>query len=219
MNAYVAGLAAAGVSLVQMNLFAGDTAGGERGVLSIGGREDELLASARVAAEVARRTGCRKFNALYGQLVPGVQPRRQYETALRNLEKVAEILEPVGATVLLEPLSVGENGDYPLTTSDSVLTVIACVEAGNVALLLDVYHLTNNGDDPAAVLSEHIKMVGHVQLADSPGRHEPGTGAIVWPEFFAAVESAGYQEPLALEYRPLAGTREGLGWMTRRASS
>lgn len=201
----------AGVRLVGLNFFAGDLPGGERGVLSDPMRRDEFLASLTVIGRVHDRTGCPVFNALYGQRRPGLAEADQHECARQNLTDAVTAL-PDTATVVLEALTVGENGDYPLTTCAEVVEVLDAV-GPRVALLFDTYHLTNNGEDLLARIEEHGPRIGHVQLADSPGRHEPGTGVIDFPTVFAALRANGYRGLLAGEYRPLGDTVAGLTWL------
>ncbi len=201
----------AGVRLVGLNFFAGDMPGGERGVLSDPARREEFLAGLAVIGTVHERTGCPVFNALYGQRKPGLDPAEQAECALRNLRAATDALPP-SATVVLEALTIGENGDYPLTTCAEVAQVLA--DAGpRVALLFDTYHLTNNGEDLLACVDAYGARIGHVQLADTPGRHEPGTGRIDFAAVLQALSTSGYAGLVAAEYRPAAQTVDGLGWV------
>ncbi|MEV6845801.1 TIM barrel protein [Actinoplanes sp. NPDC051411] len=202
-------LAGAGGDLAGMNFYAGDMAGGERGVLSHPGRTDEFASSLDVVAQVAERTGCAVFNALYGQDGPDFSPA----TAVTNLRTAADRLLPLGATVVLEPLTDGENGAYPLRTAADAIRVLDEAGRPNTGLLLDTYHLTNNGDDLLAVIRDHADRIRHVQLADAPGRHEPGTGRIDFRAVLRALETAGYDGRVAAEYRPAGTTTAGLGWI------
>jgi hydroxypyruvate isomerase len=215
-DSFVGAIADAGVSLVALNFYAGDAGAGERGVVSVPGREQEFRDSVSVLVALAERTGCRRFNALYGQRVPGAVPASQDELALENLAFAADAVGRIGGTVLLEPLTRGENGDYPLLTGADVLAVADRLGAAgrhNVALLVDVYHLTNNGDSPARLVRDHSDRVGHVQLADAPGRHEPGTGTIDFGSFFSALAERSYDGFVALEYRPSGASLDSLGWL------
>lgn len=191
-----------------MNLYAGDIDAGERGVLSHRDRTDEFAAGIEVAAQIASRTGCAVLNALYGQEGPAFDPA----LALVNLRAAADRLLPYGATVLLEPLTDGENGAYPLRTAADALRVLDEADRPNLKLLLDTYHLTNNGEDLLKLIEDHADRIGHVQLADSPGRHEPGTGHIDFRAVLGALDAAGYTGGIAAEYRPAGDTTTGLGW-------
>src|SRR5262249_33358740 len=164
--------------------------GGEGGVLSDPARRDEFLASLSVIGTVHERTGCPVFNALYGQRRAGLGEAEQRECALANLREATSAL-PDTATVVLEALTVGENGDYPLTTCAEIAEVLDAAGPGP-ALLFDTYHLTNNGDDLPACVDRYAGRIGHVQLADSPGRHEPGTGSIDFDAVLKALAEHGY---------------------------
>jgi hydroxypyruvate isomerase len=202
---------AAGVRLVGLNFFAGDMAAGQRGVLSDPGRRGEFQQSLSVIATVHERTGCPVFNALYGTRLPDVSRHEQDACALDNLRAAVAVL-PASATVVLEALTIGENGDYPLTTCAEALAVADAV-GPRVALLFDTYHLTNNGEDLLARIGTYGDRIGHVQFADSPGRHEPGTGSVDFAAVLAALSTAGYGGLVAAEYRPEGGTVDGLGWV------
>jgi hydroxypyruvate isomerase len=222
VNAFVDALQEAGVSLAALNLFAGDRARGERGIVSIPGREQELRDSLRVLVTIAERTGCRAFNAPYGQRVGGIDPRTQDDLAVRNLAFIAKVIGEIGGTVLVEPLTAGENGAYPLLTADDVLKVIDRVTQGgpgNVRLLADVYHLARNEDDPAWVLIQHMDRIGHVQVADVPGRNEPGTGILNFGELFTILAVRGYAGYVGLEYQPTSTSIESFGWLPSRYRS
>ena len=222
VDALLGALDRADVRLVGLNFFGGDMAGGERGVLSHPHRRGEFRASLEVIRTVAERTGCAVFNALYGQRLVGVDAELQDRCARENLVEAISAL-PETATVVLEPLTVGENGTYPLTTGDSVAAVIDEVRAwttrSNLGLLFDTYHLTNNGEDLLACVDNHVERIRHVQLADSPGRGEPGTGTIDFRAVLTALAERGYSGVVAAEYRPRAGTEAGLGWITALTGS
>lgn len=220
VDAFVDALDAAGVALIGLNFYAGDMPGGERGVVSWPDRVDDFRAGVAVLTDIALRTGCRSFNALYGQRLPGIDPVTQDDTAAANLAFAADAVDAFGGIVLVEPLTEGENGAYPLRTSGDVLDVIDRVRAGhgrgaaeNLRLLLDTYHLTRNGDDPLAVLAAHADRVGHVQIADAPGRGQPGTGGIDFPAVFAALRDAGYDGHVACEYKPVGPSAGSFEWL------
>jgi hydroxypyruvate isomerase len=221
VDAFVAAVADAGVRLEALNFYAGDMPAGERGVVSLPGREAEFRDSADVLASVAVQTGCTLFNALYGVRVDGATAAQQDELAAENLALAAAAVVPFGGTVLLEPLTKGENGAYPLTGPDEVLTVIGRVRAGsgavNLRLLADFYHLTMNGFAWEQVIDRYVTDFGHVQVADAPGRHQPGTGSIAFGKLFAALEDAGYEGCVGLEYRPDGSTEDSLEWLPRAA--
>jgi hydroxypyruvate isomerase len=213
VDAFVDAIRGAGVHLIALNFFAGDLPAGERGVVSLPGREDEFQAAVRIAVDIAERLGTKAFNALYGNRLPDVDPARQDETALRNLSFAATETARIGATVLIEPVSAVPA--YPLRTAADAIAVIDRVGADNIALLADLYHLSINGDDVPAVLDVHFGRIGHVQIADAPGRHEPGTGNLPLSNWLRTLDERGYPGYVAAEYHPTGTTLDSLAWMTQ----
>jgi hydroxypyruvate isomerase len=205
----------AGVSLVGLNFYGGDLAAGERGVLSDPDRAGQFAANIDVLCEIGERLGCRAFNALYGNRIDGLDPRAQDEAATESLVRAARGVARIGGTVLIEPVSGIPS--YPLRTAADGLAVVDRVrEAGEVDavhLLLDLYHLVTNGDDPNSVLDQRPEAIGHVQIADSPGRGEPGTGSIDFAHYFSRLDEAGYTGHIGLEYKPSGASTESFGWM------
>ncbi|MDT0302101.1 hydroxypyruvate isomerase family protein [Streptomonospora wellingtoniae] len=212
VDAFVASVEHAGVSLTGLNLFAGRLPGPDRGVLSHPDRVSELRDNLDVVAAIAERTRTTGFNALYGLRRDGVDPAEQDETALKNTLAAAKALEAVGGTVLIEPIS--GSADYPLiTAADGRAFVAAAKEAGaaNVALLADLYHLAVNGDDVAAVVRDHAAEFGHIQIADAPGRGEPGSGELPLMDLLALAQDGGYSGYVGLEYKPTGATADSFG--------
>lgn len=209
---------AAGVPLVGLNFFAGDMRGGERGVACDPARADALAANVAVVAEVAGRTGCRRFNLLYGKLDPDADAGAQHRAAADGLAAAATALAAHDAVVLLEPLARELNGTYPLHTLDDVVAVVdgPVAERGatNVAPLYDTFHLAMNDVDLVGAARAHGHRVGHVQIADSPGRGAPGTGAAPIGPALQALRESGYDGWVAAEYAPGDDTAATLGWMS-----
>ena len=203
----------AGVQLVALNGFAGDMAAGERGILSWPGREQEFLDNLDVLLGIGDRLGCRRFNLLYGSRIEDIPggAAAQDELALQNLTVAAQAARRAGAVVLLEPLSALPQ--YPLHTSGDVLAVLNQLPAdcaGAARLLADLYHLRVNGADIPAMLDRVHTRIGHVQVADVPGRHEPGTGTADLDGWVAVLRRLGYRGSIGLEYAPLESTAAGL---------
>lgn len=213
----VAALDKAGVKLVALNCFAGDMTRGERGLVSWPERSAEFRESVPALLDIAERTGCRRFNALYGQRLAGVDPLQQEKTATENLAFLAQAVAAVNGIVLVEALASGENGAYPLLTSEDVETVIRRVhdEAGvsNVAFLADFYHLARNGGSLHGIVCEYGARLGHVQIADVPGRHQPGTGELPFDELLQDLIRSGYTGWVGLEYRPDGPSGESFKWL------
>jgi len=202
---FVAAIGAAGVRLVGLNFYAGDMPSGDRGIVSWPGRADEFAAAVDIAVDIGKRLGTKVFNALYGNGIPGAD---QDEVAMRNLRHAATRAAEIGATVLIEPVSGAPA--YPLLTAADAVAVIDKVGAGNVALLADLYHLSVNGDDVDKAIDVHFGRIGHVQIADSPGRHEPGTGNLPIAAWLRALDQRGYDGYVAAEYVPTAA---GFDWV------
>ncbi|HEX4702298.1 MAG TPA: TIM barrel protein [Pseudonocardiaceae bacterium] len=213
VDTFVDAVESAGVQLVALNFFAGDLPSGDRGLVSLPGREDEFQAGVRVAVGIAERLGTKAFNALYGNRLPATDPAEQDETALRNLRFAATETARIGATVLIEPVS-GVPA-YPLLTAADAIAVIDRVGADNVALLADLYHLSVNGDDVPTALDVYLGRIGHVQIADAPGRHEPGTGNLDLATWLHTLDDGGYTGYVAAEYKPSGTTVDSLDWMAR----
>ena len=194
IDAFVASIRDAGVQLIGLNFFAGDMPGGERGLVSLPSRVDDFRANVPVAVEIGRELGCKAFNALYGL-------RQEGGDAV------------VGATVLVEPVS-GAAG-YPLKTAAQTLAVVEKLKAErgveNVGFLCDLYHLAANGDDVAAVAAGDGGAAAHCQIADFPGRGEPGTGDLDIAGLLASMKKAGYDGWVALEYVPTVATADSFG--------
>ena len=211
VEAFVRSLTDAGVSLAGLNFFAGDMSAGDRGLVSWIGREKEFADSVEVAIGIADRLGCHTFNALYGNRIDGVPPEAQDELAVSNLDFAAAAAKRIGGTLVIEPLSGAER--YPLRTAAGALDVIAKVDRDNLALLFDLYHLAVNGDDLDAVIARHLESVGHVQIADVPGRHQPGTGSLDIEGYLAKLAANGYDGYVGLEYVPEGPSAESFGWL------
>ncbi|TLQ42935.1 TIM barrel protein [Streptomyces marianii] len=199
-----------GTRLVGLNFYAGRLPGPDRGALSVPGEEsDRFRANIDVAADFAASVGCKALNALYGNRVEGVDPAVQDELALENLVTAARAADRVGAILLIETLNKPESPLYPLVSAPSAIEVVDRVNAatglGNAKFLLDIYHLSMNGEDVAAVIDAYAAKTGHVQIADSPGRGAPGTGSLPLEELLDRLRKAGYDGWIGLEYK--AGDR------------
>ncbi|MEV8030516.1 TIM barrel protein [Streptomyces sp. NPDC086182] len=197
----------AGVRLTGLNLYAGQLPGPDRGALSIPGKESaRFRANVDVAAEFAGSLGCTALNALYGNRVEGVDPAEQDALALENLVLAARAADRIGAILLVETLNERESPRYPLVTAPAGVAVVDKVNAatglGNARFLMDLYHLSMNGEDLPRVIADHADRTGHVQIADNPGRGAPGTGTLPLEELLDQLNKAGYDGWVGLEYKP-----------------
>jgi hydroxypyruvate isomerase len=216
VDAFVRAVRDSGVQLVGLNFFAGDLAGPDCGVLSIPQRSDQFRDNIDVTVGIGEQLGAAAFNALFGNRVDGADPAAQDELGRENMGRAADAAARIGATVLVEPVSGPK--PYPLRTADDAVAVVTAVrQAGhsNVGFLCDLFHLANNGDDVDAAIAKHADLVAHVQIADCPGRGEPGTGELDLDRYLADLAAAGYSGWVGLEYKPTTDTETSLGWLPR----
>jgi hydroxypyruvate isomerase len=217
VDAFVRAVDEAGLTLAGLNLFAGDMPGGERGIVSHAERQDEFVANLDLVVAIAERTGCPAFNALYGQRRPGKDPAVEDEVARGNLATAVRRLGEVGGTVLVEPLGRGLNGAYPLETAGDAVKVVEQVRADTgsaaIGLLFDTFHLATSGEDLDRVVDEHAALVAHVQLADAPGRGQPGSGEVDVAGVVERLWRKGYRGAVACEYKPTTTTEDSLDWI------
>jgi len=213
VDRFVAAVTDAGVQLVGLNFFAGDMPGGDRGLVSWPARSSEFRENIDVTVGLGERLGCRAFNALYGNRTDDATPEEQDDLAAENLALAARAAGRIGGTVLVEPVSGAPR--YPLLTAADGLAAIDRAGADNVALLLDVYHLAVNGDDVDAAIGTAAGRIGHVQIADAPGRNEPGTGKLDIDHYLDAVAATGYDGWVGLEYKPSGASAESFDWLPR----
>jgi hydroxypyruvate isomerase len=213
VDAFVRSVRDEGVRLVGLNFFAGDMPAGERGVLSDPQRTSEFRDNIAVAIGIAEQLGCKAFNALYGNRNDDVPVEQQDEVARENLAVAAKAASGIDAVVLVEPLSGAPR--YPIRTAAEALAVIDQVDADNVTLLADLYHLAVNGDDLTEVIARHTPRIGHVQIADAPGRNEPGTGDLDIEKHLNQLADNGYDGWVGLEYKPATTSAESFGWLPR----
>jgi hydroxypyruvate isomerase len=226
-DALVTAIADAGVELVSLNFITGDVAAGERGLLSVPKAKGTFRANMPACAELAARAGCTRLNAPYGNRVDPADPRltaEQDELAIENLLLAARAAAAAGADVLIEPINSVDVPLYPIDTSAKAIALIDTVRAedttiGNLKLLADVYHLATMSEDPSAVLARYADRIGHVQVADVPGRGAPGTGTLPFEPLFEQLARQGYAGWTGLEYRPgdPADTTKSFTWL--RASA
>ncbi|GFG51593.1 hydroxypyruvate isomerase [Mycolicibacterium agri] len=215
--AFIRAIADAGVLLSGLDFAAGDMAAGERGMLSDPCRSSIFRDSVDVAIGIAEVLGTKAFNALYGNRIDGVNPAVQDEIAVQNLAYAANAADRIGAVVLVEPVSGARA--YPLKKAIDAIEVIDRVVADcdhrvrNLRLLADLYHLSVNGDAVGSVLDTYGDRIGHVQIADAPGRGEPGTGTLDLVGYLDQLAANGYRGYVGLEYK--ATRPDPFDWLPR----
>lgn len=213
INQFVQAIQQADVQLIGLNFFAGDMPGGDRGLVSWLARQEEFQANVPVAIEIGKQLNCQAFNALYGNRQPTEDPKAAEECAIDNLGFAAQQAEKIGATVLVEPVSGSPN--YPIKTAKDALKVIRDVKAtypvNNLGFLADLYHLAANGDPVVEAIKTSAGQISHCQIADFPGRGEPGSGNLPLADYLSQLKKSGYDSWVALEYKPTVTSSESFG--------
>jgi len=202
-----------GLTQVLFNLPAGDWAAGERGIAALPGREAEFREGVERAIGYAQELGCSRVNALAGIPPVGCDEAEVLATFVSNLRYAAPRLATAGVRLLIEPIN--SRVDMPgfwLDTPKKALSLMAAVGEPNLWLQYDIYHAQIMEGDLARTIENNITRIDHFQLADNPGRHEPGTGEINYPYLFSLIDRLGYDGWIGCEYRPAAETVAGLGW-------
>jgi hydroxypyruvate isomerase len=206
-------LADHGLTQVLHNLPAGDWAAGERGLGCLPGREGEFQDGVGRALEYAQALGCKRLNCLAGIVPQGADPARLTATYVDNLRFAARATGEAGIRLLIEAINTHDIPGFFLTTTRQALAVLDAVGSDNLALQYDVYHMQVMEGDLARTIEANLDRIGHIQIADNPGRHEPGTGEINYSFLFDFVDRLGYTGWVGCEYRPATTTEAGLGWI------
>ena len=205
----------AGVEVVLINIPAGDSEKGDRGLGCLPGRVAEFREGVAKAIEYSRALGCKQMNCLAGVTPPDVQVAKLHETYVWNLRYAAVELARHGMTLLVEPINTQTVPGFYLNNSAQALALMDEVGAANLKLQYDLFHMRMMGDDLAKTLEANLARIGHMQFADVPGRHEPGTGEIDFPRLFDLVDRLGYQGWIGAEYVPAGKTEDGLAWVKK----
>jgi hydroxypyruvate isomerase len=206
-----AAVRASGVELVGFNLEAGDLAAGERGFLNDERRHDEVMRWVEQAARFADATGARQINALVGNRI-GSDPERELEVAAGFLERMSAAVD---ITLLVEASNAHDTPDYLLNDVDRAAGFVRALRNPRIRLLFDAYHVSRSGSDPVAAVARVQDVLGHVHVADAPGRGAPGTGSLDLPGLIRALGDVGYGGFVGLEYRAGPSTTESLAWLGR----
>lgn len=208
-----------GLKLVLHNLPAGDWAAGERGIGCLPNRVAEFRSGVEEAIAYASELGCRQLNCLAGIKPANVDEKLLRETLVKNLRYAADLLTKSDIRLLIEPINTRDIPGFYLTHTQQAVEIIGTVGSDNLRLQYDVYHMQIMEGDLASTIKRNLNMIAHVQVADNPGRHEPGTGEINYPFLFEFLDSAGYQGWIGCEYKPRGDTLAGLRWLAPRKAS
>ena len=212
-------LADNGLKLVLHNLPAGDWDAGERGIACHPDRVDEFRAGVGRAIAYAQVLGVRQLNCLAGKAPAGVSDELLRSTFVENLRFAAHALKATGLKLLIEPINTFDIPGFYLNRTAQAADILAEVGADNAFIQYDIYHAQRMEGELAATLQKHLPRIGHVQLADNPGRNEPGTGEIHYPFLFAHLDRIGYDGWVGCEYKPATTTQAGFGWLQRLAAA
>jgi hydroxypyruvate isomerase len=191
----------------------GNWAGGERGLLCLPGREEEFIRTVHEAIALATRLGTRRLNALAGIVPAGTSSAAATRVAIANLRRAAPLIEQAGLTLLVEPINAIDMPGYIADTVQKAAELVEAAESSVVRLQLDQYHVAMAGGNAIDALHEYAHLIAHVQIADVPGRHQPGTGDQPIDAFLDELDRTGYTGYVGLEYRPLGTTEESLAWL------
>lgn len=200
------------LQLVLHNLPAGDWAAGERGIACHPKRVEEFRLGVAKAITYAGVLGVGQLNCLAGKLPDGVSPLEAHRTLVENLRFAAAELKKAGLRLLIEPINTFDIPGFFLSRTDQALGILEEVGADNLFIQYDIYHAQRMEGEIGATLRDRLAQIGHIQLADNPGRNEPGTGELNYAFLFRHIDALGYKGWIGCEYKPKGATTEGLGW-------
>jgi len=195
------------------NLPAGNWAAGDRGIACLPDRVAEFREGVGRAVEYATTLGCRQLNCLAGKVSNGHDPQELRATLVSNLSYAASELAKADLTLLVEAINTRDIPGFVISGTTQARDIVEEVGAANLGLQYDIYHMQIMEGDLARTIEENLDLIRHLQLADNPGRHEPGSGEINYPFLFEHLDRIGYEGWIGCEYAPATTTIEGLGWL------
>jgi len=202
-----------GLTQALFNLPAGDWDAGERGIGCHGDRVAEFQAGVMTAIRYGQALGCTRINCLAGIAQAGTSVEDRDAVLIDNLKYAAPRLADAGITLLLEPINLRDIAGFHVSTTDHAERLLDAVGSDNLLIQYDIYHTQVMQGDLIPTYARLKDRIGHVQIADNPGRHEPGTGEINYPFVFSELDRLGYDGWIGCEYKFRSGTTAGLGWM------
>ena len=205
-------LKANGLQLVLHNLPPGDWDGGERGIGCLPDRTEEFRAGVAKAIEYATALGAPQLNCLAGKVPQGVDEAQLRKTFVGNLKYAAAELKKAGLKLLIEPINYYDIPGFYLNRTAQAISILDEVGSDNAFVQYDIYHAQRMEGELANTIKANLPRIAHMQLADNPGRNEPGTGEINYRFLFGWLDSIGYKGWIGCEYKPKATTEAGLGW-------
>lgn len=201
------------LTLVLHNLPAGNWDAGQRGIACHPNRVDEFKANVSLAIEYAKELGVKQLNCLAGIQPKDVSDSQAHAVLVNNLTYAAAQLKQHDLRLLIEPINHFDIPGFYLNHTEQAIRLIQEVGSDNLFVQYDIYHMQRMEGEIANTLEKHLDYIAHIQLADTPGRHEPGTGEIHYPFIFKHLDRIGYTGSIGCEYKPLSSTQAGLHWM------
>jgi len=199
---------------ILFNVPLGDRTRGDRGIAAHPARRTEFQEGVRRAADAARRLECRQLNCLVGLRDEAVPHEEQWACLVDNLRTAARTLDAAGITLMVEPINTFDLPQFFLSRTADTIRLLDAVGAANLRVQYDVYHVQKMEGNIINTMRALLPRIAHVQIADPPGRHQPGTGELNFASILRALDDAGYAGFVGLEYKPLGSTRESLLWVT-----
>lgn len=206
-------LAANGLTQVLFNLPCGDWAAGERGIAGLPGRQAEFRDGVAKALDYAATLGVTRLNCLAGKLPEGADVEEACAVLAENVMFAADALAAKGLTLVIEAINRFDIPGFMLNRTSQVMALLDMINRPNAAMQYDVYHAQREEGELAATIAANMARIGHIQIADNPGRHQPGTGEINYPFLFAELDRLGYAGYVGLEYVPAPDTLGSFGWI------
>ena len=205
-------LKASGLKQVLFNAPPGDWAKGERGQAALPGRQAEFREGFKKALDYAAALSCPRIHVMSGLAPAGVAHDTMTAVLATNLAWAAEQAAPAGVKCVIEPINHRDIPGFFLNTTDQAAAIIAAVGPEAVGMQFDLYHCQITEGDLVKTVEKHLALIAHMQVADNPGRNEPGTGEVNWPYVFGRIDALGFRGWIGCEYRPAGETTAGLGW-------
>ncbi|MGE8547602.1 hydroxypyruvate isomerase [Alcaligenes sp. Marseille-Q7550] len=202
-----------GLTQVLHNLPAGNWDGGERGIAVLPERVSEFQDGVGRAIEYATALGCKQVNCLAGKVPAGLDADTAHKTFVDNLQFAAGKLKDAGIRLLVEPINTYDIPGFYLNRTEQAAALLQDVGSDNLFIQYDIYHAQRQEGELANTIKKHLDRIAHIQLADNPGRNEPGTGEINYAWLFKYIDGTGYDGWIGCEYKPAGVTKDGLGWI------
>lgn len=204
-----------GLKQVLFNLPCGDWGNGDRGIAAKPERVEEFRAGVEKAIDYALELGVKQLNCLCGKRSATYDDTVHWRVLVDNVRYAADRLQEKGLRLVIEPINHYDIPEFFLNRTDEALKLIEAVKRTNVFIQYDVYHAQREEGEVAATLRNHIGKIGHIQVADNPGRNQPGTGEINYPFVFKEIDALGYDGYIGLEYLPAPDSKSSLDWINQ----